>query len=46
MGTETLGYQPGNNLTNRFGEGENVTNQTQASVAPTNTKCAEIGSKV
>lgn len=45
-GTETFGYNPGNNLDNRFGEGENVSNSTQVPTAPVNTKCSEIGSKV
>lgn len=46
-GTETFGYDPNSNLTNRFGEGENATAQAEVTtIAPTNTDCADIGSKV
>jgi hypothetical protein len=41
-GTESLGHQSGNEIVNRFGEG----NTTQAVTAPTNAKCVEQGGKV
>jgi len=42
QGTETFGFNPNNNLANRFGEEDN---KPQVVATPIITKCGEIGSK-